>query len=201
MDSMTTIINFWGGPGSGKSIAAAQAYIDLSKLGYGVELIREYIKDWVWEDRKRFTLDQTYIMGKQMRREQVCLGQVDYIATDSPVWLSAFYDEYYCDHGDVIKNVVKEYYRQLLDNGHDIVHFFMNRSGTYNPKGRYETEEDAIKIDRALGQFCWDNNIIVSSIVRDEPIIGRLRDCGFTIDGDTKLLSACQGVEPVRGNY
>jgi hypothetical protein len=184
---MTTIVNFWGGPGSGKSIAAAQAYIDLSKLGYGVELIREYIKDWVWEDRKRFALDQTYIMGKQMRREQVCLGQVDYIVTDSPVWLSAFYDGYYCDHGDVIKNVVKEYYKTVIDDGHEVVDFFMKRSGTYNPKGRYETEEDARKIDFALGQFCWDNGIIVSSLERDEPIVGRLRDSGFAIDINSKL--------------
>lgn len=184
---MTTIVNFWGGPGSGKSIAAAQAYIDLSKLGYEVELIREYIKDWVWEDRKRFPLDQTYIMGKQMRREQVCLGKLDFIVTDSPVWLSAFYDEYYFNHGDVIKNVVKEYYREVRVAGHDLVNFFMKREGPYKAKGRYETEEDAIKIDRALGQFCWDNGIIVSSLARDEPITGRLRDCGFSIDISSKL--------------
>jgi hypothetical protein len=192
---MTTIVNFWGGPGSGKSIAAAQAYIDLSKLGYGVELIREYIKDWVWEDRKRFALDQTYIMGKQMRREQVCLGQLDFIVTDSPVWLSAFYDEYYHDHGDVIKNVVKEYYRQLRVDGHDIVHFFMRRSGPYNPNGRYETEEDALKIDFALGQFCWDNGIIVSSVERDEPIVERLRDCGFTIDRNTRSNEVVESID------
>lgn len=179
---MTTIVNFWGGPGSGKSIAAAQAYVDLSKLGYRVELIREYIKDWVWEDRKRFSLDQVYIMGKQMRREQVCLGQVDFIVTDSPVWLSAFYDEYYCEHGNIIKNVVKEYCRETRAAGHDVVNFFMQRDVPYDPKGRYETESDALKIDRALGQFCWDNGIIVSGIHRDEPIVGRLRDCGFTIN-------------------
>lgn len=179
---MTTIVNFWGGPGSGKSIAAAQAYVDLSKLGYRVELIREYIKDWVWEDRKRFSLDQVYIMGKQMRREQVCLGQVDFIVTDSPVWLSAFYDEYYCKHGDTIKNVVKEYCRETRAAGHDVVNFFMQRDVPYDPKGRYETESDALKIDCALGQFCWDNGIIVSGIHRDEPIVGRLRDCGFTIN-------------------
>ena len=184
---MTTIVNIWGGPGAGKSMAAAQAYIELSKLGYRVELIREYIKDWVWEGRTRFFLDQVYIMGKQMRREQICLGQIDYIVTDSPVWLSAFYDQYYCDHGDVITNVVKEYYKELRTLKHDVVDLFMERSGPYVSAGRYESEKEAIDVDSALRQFCWDQDIIVSPLARDESIVERLRDCGFPLDISSKL--------------
>ena len=185
---MTEIINIWGGPGAGKSMAAAQAYLDLSKLGYRVELIREYIKDWVWEGRKRFFLDQVYVMGKQMRREQICLGQIDYIVTDSPVWLSAFYDKYYCDHADSITNLVKEYYKELRSLKHGVFDLFIERSGPYVSAGRYESEREAIDVDHALRRFCWDQNIIISPIKRDESIVDKLRDCGFNFDRDVVSL-------------
>lgn len=41
-------INFYGGPGSGKSTVASQLYTDLKILQYTTELVREAAKDKVY---------------------------------------------------------------------------------------------------------------------------------------------------------
>ncbi len=150
---MTTIINIFGGPGCGKSIAAADVYSDLSKDGHTVELVREYIKDWVWEGRKRFFLDQIYILGKQMRREQICLGQLDFIVTDSPVWLSPFYEYKYGKHCDTVFDVVKHYSNEIHSNGHRTMNFFLARQGEYVETGRYQSHLESILIDEEIRKF------------------------------------------------
>ena len=45
------IVNLFGGPGTGKSICAAQIFVDLKFKNKNVELITEYTKDATWEKR------------------------------------------------------------------------------------------------------------------------------------------------------
>ncbi len=47
----TTIINLYGGPGAGKSTSAAYLYYLLKCQQENVELVREYVKKWAWENR------------------------------------------------------------------------------------------------------------------------------------------------------
>jgi len=49
---MTRVINLLGGPGVGKSTAAAKLFAKYKDEGKSVELVREYVKDWAWEGRK-----------------------------------------------------------------------------------------------------------------------------------------------------
>jgi ABC-type multidrug transport system ATPase subunit len=73
-NNMTTIINLFGGPGSGKSTTAAYLYAGLKNQGVNAELIREYVKDWAYESRTVGVFDQLYFFGKQVRRETFSLG-------------------------------------------------------------------------------------------------------------------------------
>src|SRR5512133_3821784 len=87
----TLVVNLWGGPGTGKSTTAAFLFALLKQKGYNAELVREYVKEWAWEKRQPGPLDQFYFFGKQSRRESLLYGKVDFIVTDCPVMLSAFY--------------------------------------------------------------------------------------------------------------
>jgi|APGre2960657404_1045060.scaffolds.fasta_scaffold189783_2 hypothetical protein len=156
---MTAIINLFGGPGSGKSVAAAEVYASLSRAGKKVELVREYIKDWVWEGRKRFFMDQVYVLAKQMRKEQVCLGQVDYIVTDSPVLLSAFYEDKYGNNSATLTEIIFKYQDEISTEGHTQHNFFMSRGFKYVEAGRYQTEEEARQIDTEMKTFCDHRNV------------------------------------------
>jgi len=68
---MKKIICLYGGPGSGKSTTCAGLYYKLKLKGFNVEMNREYIKEWVWEDREVKEGDQTYFFSKQARRERI----------------------------------------------------------------------------------------------------------------------------------
>ena len=43
------VINFYGGPGTGKSVQAAATYCALKKQGLNCELVTEYAKDKLWD--------------------------------------------------------------------------------------------------------------------------------------------------------
>ena len=47
----TTVINLIGSPGTGKSTIAAELFARMKWLGFDVELVSEYAKELVWEQR------------------------------------------------------------------------------------------------------------------------------------------------------
>lgn len=146
---MTTIINLYAGPGSGKSTSAAHMYAELKREGVNAELVREYVKDWAWDNRKLSTYDQIYVMGKQVRRESMLYGKVDFIVTDSPVLQGVYYAEKYSPPAVLngVRSCVSAFLHQAAVDGHIHHHVFLTRSKPYQRAGRYETETAAREAD------------------------------------------------------
>lgn len=152
----TTVINLWGGPGAGKSTSAAYLFSKLKMAGYDAELVREYVKDWVWEDRKIGRHDQVYFLGKQMKRESMLYGKVEVIVTDAPVMLNSYYAQLHSDAKTAagIQQILQSFYASDEAIHH---HFLLYRSKAYNNNGRFQTEEQAKGIDVGLFHFMNDN--------------------------------------------
>lgn len=132
------------------------------------ELVREYIKNWVWEGRTVMITDQLYIIAKQARQEQILLKDVDLIITDSPIRLSNIYETKYSKPPFVTVHMVEKYESEAKRQGFEYVHIFLKRVKKYNPKGRYQTEEEAKAIDLEVKDYLNDNNIKFHEIVADE---------------------------------
>jgi hypothetical protein len=167
----TTIINLYGGPGTGKSTSAAYLYYLLKAEGKNVELVREYVKDWAWEGRKISTYDQIYFLGKQVRRESMLYGKVDWIVTDSPVMMNLYYAQRYCTHilGEGVRAASLAFYRQAKEDGHEHVHVFLKRTKPYISEGRYQTEDEAREIDDGIKRVLKDLKIHTVDLTPDEP--------------------------------
>lgn len=153
---MTTVISLYGGPGTGKSTSAAYIFNRLKKRGVNCELVREYVKDWAWEKRSIRDWDQYYFFGKQVRRESMLYGRVDYIVTDAPVSLSLFYAEKFSPPHilDGIRAAVNSFYSQCSASGDaEHVHVFLKRTKAYNPAGRFQTEDQAREMDVDMANF------------------------------------------------
>ncbi|MCL2621956.1 MAG: ATP-binding protein, partial [Firmicutes bacterium] len=88
----TLVVNLYGGPGAGKSTNAAALFVELKNRGINCELVREYAKDLVWEERSVEFYDQFTVLGKQVKRVNALIGKVDIIITDSPIILSCHYN-------------------------------------------------------------------------------------------------------------
>lgn len=153
---MTTIINLFGSSGVGKSTLAAGLFAELKLRGKSSELVSEYVKSWAWEGRKPQKHDQIYFFGKQVRKESILYGKVDYIVTDSPIWLSGFYSYRYLEN-DIVTPMVRLFESSRKDLNQ--VNFFLPPIKTYDPRGRYETAEQSRANSDALLEFLNKENI------------------------------------------
>ena len=80
---MSTIINFFGGPGIGKSTQSAGLFTEMKKNQMDVELTYEFPKEVAWEGNYSSIKDQFYITANQHRNISRLYGKVDYIIVDS----------------------------------------------------------------------------------------------------------------------
>lgn len=149
---MTTVINLLGGPGTGKSTTAAALFAEMKMRGLHVEHVQEYVKIWAWEGRPVDDFDQLYIFAKQARKERQLYGKVDFIVTDSPVFLSGFYEEKYAGN-TVVKQCLPEYLRALRANGVSHMNFVLDRKKPYDTRGRYQSEDEAREVDDEIQQW------------------------------------------------
>ncbi len=174
----TTIINLYGGPGTGKSTTAAQFYHLLKVKGANVELVREYVKDWAWEKRAISTYDQIYFLGKQVRRESMLYGKVNTIITDSPVMMNLFYAQKYCplSLAEGIRSATLSFYKQGADDGHKHIHIFLNRTKPYIGEGRYQTEAEAREMDFGIKRILEDLRFPFIEATTDEAELVELLD-------------------------
>lgn len=146
------VVNFFGGPGSGKSTTAAGLFYNLKMFGCNCELVTEIAKDLTWEGRHRTLENQVYVFGKQVQKLHRLKGQVDVAITDSPIFLSSIYAP---------KDYPKSFNEFVLHlfNSMNNLNFYKNRNKEYNSAGRSQTKEEAVKIDNLIKQRLREHDI------------------------------------------
>ena len=87
----TIVINLIGSPGTGKSTLASELFSKMKWQGYDVELVSEYAKELVWEERTETFKNELYLFAKQHHRMFRLNNKVKYIITDRPLILSLFF--------------------------------------------------------------------------------------------------------------
>lgn len=147
----TKIVNLFAGPGAGKSTTAAGLFHRMKLDGYKVELVLEYAKDLTYEKRINAIACQPYVFGKQLMRLERVMGQVDYIVTDSPIFLSIMYNKTYPESFDMS---VVDIFKSM--NNHN---FYINRKKEYVSLGRNQTENEAKALDLLVKQKLLQYNI------------------------------------------
>lgn len=136
MEYETIIINLYGAPCAGKSTVAAQLFSLLKWNKIEVELINEYAKDLVWEERNKTLKNQIYIFAKQHKKIFNLLNKVKFIITDSPLLLCSFYNNKNNYNSKELDTLILSEYNKCKN-----IDILLNRTTTYNPNGRMETEE------------------------------------------------------------
>jgi GTPase SAR1 family protein len=137
-------INLFGGPGVGKSTLAAEIFADLKKRHLNCELVTEYAKDLTWQESYNVLKNQIYVWAKQHQRFFRLRDKVDIVVTDSPPVLSILYDK---DNNELFHQlIVSEFQKNNNFN------FVLQRdlSLSFEEAGRYQTFEEAVKIDAKI---------------------------------------------------
>lgn len=148
----TKVINAFAGPGTGKTTCCSGICYEMKKKHYNIELITEYAKDLVYENRTELFSDQIYILAKQNRKILRLNNKVDYVLTDSPILQNLAYmpDGYFPSYESIVKEMF---------NSYDNINFFLKRRTEYNTVGRYQNLEEAIEIDNKILHILDSNNI------------------------------------------
>lgn len=143
---MTLIVNIFAGPGTGKSVAAAGTFHLLKSQHYHVEHVVEYAKEKVWEESLSLLSNQIYIFANQHQRINRCLGKVDAVITDSPINLGLIYGNMY---GNEMSKPLDALIRYEFSKNENL-NIVLERTGPYDPRGRVQTFEEAIEVDKKI---------------------------------------------------
>ncbi len=139
------VVNFFAGPGVGKSSTAAAVFAELKWDGISCELVTEFAKDLVWEHRTMTLTNQMYVFGKQLNRLQRLNGQVRVILTDSPLPLSIIYST---------DRAADELIWHEFDKFNNL-NIILNRQKMYRQEGRTQTEGEAKDLDMRIENLLY----------------------------------------------
>lgn len=160
---MTLVINMLGGSGVGKSTTAAGLYYQMKLNHMNVELVREYVKVLAWQGTKIGRFDQVNIFGEQCKLEHTLYGKVDYIVTDSPIILAPIYEIFY--HNDsMMEEAALKFLSKSRESGIEQLNILLKRNKPYDTKGRFQTEQEAISVDKLTFDFLNKYNISYSIV-------------------------------------
>ena|SRR5690606_38458718 len=137
---MTKVINLFGSPNSGKSTVTGGLFYYLKMDKVHCEMVREYIKNWVWEGRRPNKYDQPYIFGKQLKYESLLYNKVDYIITDSPFILAAYYERIH-EKTQIVLPAAQAFMKHANDNGVEYINFWLDTIPEIDDRGRHHSKE------------------------------------------------------------
>jgi predicted ATPase len=154
-----TIINLYGGPGTGKSTCANGLFRKMKKKGFKCEIPFEYAKKLTYEESFRKLSDQLHLFAEQHHQIFMVADKVDYVVMDSPVLLSNIYLDEYDHYYDApsFKELVQKTYESYNN-----INIFLHRNNEYHPYqeyGRNQTLEEAMEIDQKILRYLNDNGI------------------------------------------
>lgn len=169
-----TVINFFGGPGTGKSTAAAGLFSSM-KIGlFEVELVTEYAKEALWEERWKLFPEQDYFLAKQNRRLKRLVGKVQYAISDSPLALGLSY---------VPKEFPESFKTWCIDlfNSYNNVNIFLSRTAKYEPLGRRQSEESANAKSNHIKKVMDDYKIQYIELDADKMLVDNVLQIVFNM--------------------
>lgn len=139
----TLVVNFYGGPGTGKSIMMSNVFALLKWRGITAEMAPEYAKEQLWQEPNPEILNnQLYIFAKQHNRVHRLLDKVDVVVTDAPLLNSIVYD---AKENQAMRDLVAHEHSKLKTC--DIL---LKRTQDYEEEGRMQTKQQAIDLDEKI---------------------------------------------------
>ncbi len=155
------VINFFGGPGAGKSTAALGLSYELKKRWISVEYVNEYAKELFWNNSPHLLSHQNLIMAEQERRLNRLVGKVDVAVTDSPLLLSCFYAPR--DYPPSFRQSVFDFF-----DTYDNINIFVRRSHHYAPVGRVQNEDESDILSRDMEGFLYQTGVPYYAITAND---------------------------------
>lgn len=144
---MTKVINLIGAPGVGKSTLMAMIFVELKKRNYSCEMVHEWVKTLVWQNKLDIIQNQHYIIQQQYDSIKCLDNKVDYIILDTSLVNYIYYNR--TDANNICNVEKTEAFAKRLMAEFDNVFIFVKRNydNYYETKGRLHTFEQSEQIE------------------------------------------------------
>lgn len=134
------LINFFGGPGAGKSSMGLGVTSKCKWRGVEAEYVPEAPKDYIYEESWNVLENQLKLLGEQWQRIYRLVKHRKIIITDSPVIIQTLYNKKYQEEFNAMVKALHQTYPSL--------NYLLRRCKPYDPAGRYQTEDEARALDK-----------------------------------------------------
>ena len=133
--------------------SAGLAY-ELKKDGFKVELVTEFAKELCITKSEHLLENQIWVFGNQYHKMKYLSDDLDFIITDSPIMLSAWYGKKYNYQFESLYPLIKE-----VHNSFDNINIFLERAHSWDPYARVQSEEESNQDSINLQNFLKENQI------------------------------------------
>lgn len=170
----TAIINLFGGPGVGKSTAAAVIYAQMKFRGLSCEYIPEFAKELAYTSDLDTLDNQFYVSAIQYHRQYKLIGRVDYIVTDSPVLQGKIYNRQFAG----LDNLLAEIHAKT-----NSINIFLRRDedAAFEEDGRVHNYQESVYIDMQTEKMLIEHEVHYASVQAKDT--ARLIDIVFNVIG------------------
>lgn len=162
----TKVVNIIGGPGCDKSLFSSAIILNLSLRNKTVESIPDFAKSLVWQQDFESLKNQYSIAQRQFEMLQTLDGQVQFLIAECSLPQLLYYNENYPDNicdVDKTRTQILEWYKQ-----NENINVMIERGDKrYVHSGRFQDEEQAIGVDRALRQILQREGMPYTSLAPD----------------------------------
>lgn len=136
------VVNFFAGPGSGKSTSAAYLFARLKNFGLRAEMAREFAKDLIYEGREvQLSRNQLLVtVGQYAKLKDLEASGCDIAVSDAPLMQGLVYNK--AAYADEFEALIKK-----INAEFDNVNVFIERVKPYQKFGRQQTEAEATALD------------------------------------------------------
>jgi RecA/RadA recombinase len=149
------LIELFGSPSCGKSTLAAEIFAKLKRIGKEAEVVQEAAKERAWANLPIDAVSQVHVLSEQVKREtRLYKVGLDFVVTDSPILLGAFYDFHFSKgHLPLVQTFMSRIQERRAKRGVRIVPFMLPRRDTFSDKGRYQTREQAWALHGKIEEY------------------------------------------------
>ena len=164
------VVNFFGGPGVGKTTAAAMLFVELKLRSADAELYDEQARQCILTGQVSALEIQPYLFGLQLYRLRTTARHTDIVVMDSPLLLNPIYDK---NQSTPLRDLVlEEFYRFRNLN----VVMERPRSGVHSMAGRVHDAAESRVLDERIRRFLDDSRIPYRTMAGTREDIAHLAD-------------------------
>lgn len=145
---MSTVINFVGGPGTGKSLMTAQTFIEMKLNGIPVDIVPEFAKKIVWTNQLELLNDQYYVSEGQYNLLNEVKGNIPYIITDGSLLHGLVYNQIYEKNLIQMKKNEQAILNWFYEFKNIVIFLERNPIHGYESMGRTQDKEQAEELDK-----------------------------------------------------